>query len=119
VPRSDNTKPTARFDPRKLAKATAERDPRDDLDDAFREWEAVAHGTPMGRPTPNVSRTATVHDPLTTGLLAEVTRQPEKLVAADETPPFEVLVPERPTRRLPPQTKGPRVTPNVIKRKRR
>jgi hypothetical protein len=44
--------------------------------EATAEWEdGVAAGTPQLGDSPTVSRTATVHDPLTTALLAEVARQ--------------------------------------------
>ncbi|MCW5807076.1 MAG: hypothetical protein KIT31_32265 [Deltaproteobacteria bacterium] len=120
----------SRVDPKKLAKPAVDRAPAgEDLDDAFREWEQMAHGTPPRTHTrpirhaegtgaaPNVSRTATVHDPLTTGVLAEVTRRPEAAAVDEDEPPFAPVVPERPTRRLPQQA-SPRVTQNIIKRKR-
>ncbi len=50
-----------------------------DNDDPFADWDerqpdAIAAGS-QGSALPTTSRTATVHDPMTTGLLAEVARR--------------------------------------------
>src|SRR5574337_1994919 len=91
------SKPTKKFDSSELARLTAPG-PLDDADEALREWtdeprtphahakpiiaqgSRVAAGTapPTGTTAPadvQRSRTATVHDPFTTGLLAEVARR--------------------------------------------
>ncbi len=119
------SKPTKKFDSSELARLTkpSTTEPTlDEADEAFREWDEQPAGTPYlhakpvtqpPRPTLNIpapgdltrSRTATVHDPFTTGLLAEVARRsqttelsPDQIKAAaseddldhedeDKTPP--------------------------------
>jgi len=77
-----HSRPTARFDSRELAKLT-EFDivtvSMNEVEDAVGEWDEegdVASGTPKPSDEPLTSRTSTVDDPLTTGVLAEVARRP-------------------------------------------
>lgn len=86
-------KPTKKFDSSELARLTAPG-PLDDADEALREWTDEPSSTPHAHAKPIIaqgsrvaagtappaadlqrSRTATVHDPFTTGLLAEVARR--------------------------------------------
>lgn len=76
-----HSRPTLQFDSRELARLTAKEIvtvPMDEVEDAFGEWDdedvPIAAGSqPQAMPT--TSRTATLSDPLTTGLLAEVARR--------------------------------------------
>ncbi|MEO8699878.1 MAG: hypothetical protein ABI867_07530 [Kofleriaceae bacterium] len=74
----------------------------EDIDDNFHEWDDLAEGTPPRAAAPAVARTATRHDPLTTELLAEVTRRP------DTEPPPEPD--DRPTTRI------PRISRNIVRK---
>jgi len=87
------SKPTKKFDSTELARLTKPSETLDDADEALREWSEEPAGTPYAhqKPVPHArvaagtnapaggdpqrSRTATVHDPFTTGLLAEVARR--------------------------------------------
>jgi hypothetical protein len=103
-----HAKPTGRFDSHQVAQLTRPAegaDPVDELADAFEEWDGnpVADGTASRETrdsTPLVSRTATVHDPMTTGLLAEASRvthtvelSPEQIEEAHRALP---TIPEEP-----------------------
>jgi hypothetical protein len=89
-----NSRPTTPVDSRKPAQQahpTADAD----ADEAFQEWDDLAEGTPSRDMTPVMSRTSTRQDPLTTGVLAEVTRRPE------DTDPKPAVEPSaRPTRKI-------------------
>jgi hypothetical protein len=76
---------TRRFDSADLValtkKSIIEQEPiaQEPEDDPFADWDerqpdAIATGS-QGAALPTTSRTATVHDPMTTGLLAEVARR--------------------------------------------
>ena len=84
----DNTKhsrPTTKFDASELIRLTRsdivtvplEELGAEDPDDAFREWDEDARFPTGSQPEvlPTTSRTATLADPLTTGVLAEVSRR--------------------------------------------
>lgn len=79
---SRHSRPTARFDSRELAKLTEGEVvsvSMHEVEDAVGEWDEdseVAAGTPKPSDEPLQSRTSTVDDPLTTGVLAEVARRP-------------------------------------------
>jgi len=108
-----NSKRTAIVDPRelaRLAKQSAERDPRPDD-----EEELLARRAARGSEPPLTGRTVTLDDPLTTSLLAEVARQartvelsPAQLDAAleraaleddDESSPAQAAAPTAKDRR--------------------
>jgi hypothetical protein len=97
-----HSRPTARFDSRELAKLTESEIvsvSMNEVEDAVGEWEdegEVASGTPMSE-EPLTSRTATVDDPMTTGVLAEVARRPtievdKDWVLKDAVEPDDVAV---------------------------
>jgi hypothetical protein len=77
--------------------------PLEDVDAAFREWDELAEGTPPRATTPVVSRTSTRHDPFTTELLAEVSRQAD---TEPEAPPE------------PPTTRIQKTSPHVVRKPR-
>jgi hypothetical protein len=90
-----HARPTNRFDARELAKLTATEIvsiPLEEVEDPFGGWEeqVLGDGTPQ-KSGPLMSRTQTVSDPMTTGLLAEVSRRaptigPSDLDDDDHTP---------------------------------
>lgn len=97
-PSDRNSRPTTPVDGRKLAQQpTATVPGPGEADEAFQEWDDLAEGTPPRDTTPVVSRTSTRQDPLTTGVLAEVTRRTE-----EQEPQKPAVDPAaRPTRKIP------------------
>lgn len=96
-----HNRPTQPFDAGRLAKlAEPPAEPANEAtdDDPSTEWASLAAGTPERSTTPVVSRTTTHHDPLTTEVLAEVTRR-----KTEDFDDFEVTdedtQPERPPRK--------------------
>lgn len=91
------TKPTGTFDQAELA---------DEQDDPFAEWDDTPSPVPAGSQSkmlPTTSRTATVVDPLTTGLLAEVARRSQTMeIEPDEV--AQLTRNKRDTLEIDPQT---------------
>lgn len=84
-----NHAPTARISKdelAQLAELSQSTEKSEDLE-AFAEWNGaeLAGGTPPHASTPSVPRTSTVHDPMTTAMLAQIARG--ELADEDPAPP--------------------------------
>lgn len=88
-----HSRPTIRFNTNDLARLTKQEVvsvPMDEVEDAVNEWEedAIPAIIPAGsqpNAEPTTSRTATLPDPLTTGVLAEVARRSRTVEVAPES----------------------------------